>query len=91
MSYSRWSTSVWYTYPSDDGFTICGVKHFTNEELKDIDACIQWLKDHPESEDALGNKENMTFTDEEYEELKGYIEKHKSSRWYTVSKEEKEE
>jgi len=41
MSYSRWSYSIWYTYADvSGGFTVCGEKNFSDEELTDIDACL---------------------------------------------------
>lgn len=57
MAYSRWSTSVWYTFwhvgygeeeTADTAiFTICGVGNFTAKQIRDdISKCIcdvQWL------------------------------------------------
>ena len=49
MSFSRWSTSVWYTYWSSTGatakedqeFAICGVTSFTYKQIsEDIEACL---------------------------------------------------
>lgn len=79
MSYSRWGSSVWYTYwcahggaSADDDkrdeqlFDICTVKMFTYKELKDdIDGCIDKVREIHD-----GKK----VTPEEYKELKGYME-----------------
>ena len=65
MSYSRWSNSVWYTYADmAGGFTVCGEKNFSDEELKDIDKCIQFFRDKNE------------YTEEQLLELKGYMQRY---------------
>ena len=67
MSYSRWSTSCWYTFAHvDGGFMIQDVAHFSDEELKDIDACILKIKSDPKN----------NYTDQEYEELKIYMKRY---------------
>jgi len=64
VSFSRWSNSVWYTYADvNGGFTICGEKNFSDDELKDIDACL-----------AFFNDKNYTKT--ELEELRSYMEEY---------------
>lgn len=49
MSYSRWSTSVWYTFwttysgpnKDDQTFDVCDVAAFTYEQLRrDLDGCV---------------------------------------------------
>lgn len=68
MSYSRWSYSVWYCYADvGGGFTICGEKNFTDEELKDIDKCLSYF-------------DGSDYTKEEIEELRGYMESHVNSK-----------
>ena len=66
LIYSRWSNSVWYTYPNNTGgFTVCGEKSFTSEEMLNIDKCIDYFRSY---------KNNYTET--QLEELKTYMEKH---------------
>ena len=88
MSYSRWSNSTWYTYwhcgeekdrhvMDKQLFDVCGVMMFTYKELaEDLDGCIARLKHHIENHDKEA-RENMfcmdSVTDEELEELKGYM------------------
>jgi hypothetical protein len=70
MSYSRWSNSVWYTYADvHGGFTVCGEKNFSDKELEDIDACLNFFR---------GGDDN--YTEEEIEELRGYMLEYKASR-----------
>jgi hypothetical protein len=87
MSYSRWSTSHWYTYwhagsgfdRDDQYFDVCGVKVFTYGELKeDIKACLAVIK-----------MEDPSATYEEMSELMGYmkefmsdVESHKDINFY---------
>lgn len=73
MSYSRWSTSMWYTYwRSQDKatenrdtaiFAICAEASFTAKQLREnMDECISSL-------------ENLDKVSEvEIEELRGYME-----------------
>lgn len=62
MSFSRWSHSVWYTYSDvNGGFTVCGEKNFSDEELKDLDECLKYFN-------------GKGYTDEELQELRGYME-----------------
>jgi hypothetical protein len=61
VSYSRWSNSCWYTYADvNGGFTICDEINFSDEDLKDIDKCLEFFKD-------------SDYTKEEIEELRGYM------------------
>lgn len=54
MSYSRWSNSVWYTYADvAGGFTVCGEKNFTDEELRDIRKCLGFFKGRGYTESEL--------------------------------------
>lgn len=63
MSYSRWSHSVWYTYADvKGGFTVCDERNFSDEELKDIPACIQWFRDN-----------RPRYTEEQLSELEEYM------------------
>jgi hypothetical protein len=89
MSYSRWLTSSWYTYwacPHKDHeherdaqrFDICGIKSYTYKELKDdLDGCIEDLKaymaEYGPNEEQRYMFVPKTATDEEFEELKGYM------------------
>lgn len=70
MSYSRWSNSTWYTFwcssdaenMEDEIFEVCGVQNFTYHLLiKDINWCLNEIKILTEC------------TDEELEELRGYM------------------
>lgn len=64
MSYSRWSNSVWYTYADvDGGFTICGERNFTDEDLKDIPKCIDFFR----------QRDGNTYTEDELQELEEYM------------------
>lgn len=68
MSYSRWSYSVWYTYADvGGGFTVCGEKNFTDEELKDIPTCLEFFKDRE-------------YSAAEIEELRSYMEAYTGTR-----------
>ena len=72
MAYSRWLTSIWYTYWHVGGghirdtqpFEICAVKMFTYKELNtDIEKCLQEIRELvPEA------------TEEQIQELKGYMQ-----------------
>lgn len=65
MSYSRWSDSVWYTYADvNGGFTVCGHKTFSDQELKDLEKCIQFFRDF------------KVYTETELTELKGYMQEY---------------
>jgi hypothetical protein len=71
VSYSRWSNSIWYTYYAcsysyerdEQAFDVCGARCFYYGELKEnLEGCITEVKKLcPES------------TEEEVQELKGYI------------------
>ena len=76
MSYSRWSTSRWYTfYVANDSherdkqyFDVCMVRCFSFKELmKDLDGCL----------DEVVRKENkgarIKITDKEKYELRSYM------------------
>lgn len=72
MSYSRWSFSKWYTYHSvysgeskeSQVFTICGDINFTYKDLtKDLDRCLSLVK-----------KRNPNYTEEDFQELKEYMQ-----------------
>jgi hypothetical protein len=86
MSYSRWGSSVWYTYwcahggaSADDKrdeqlFDICTVKMFTYKELKDdIDGCIDKVREIVDTANAT-NEGSTQITADEYKELQGYME-----------------
>jgi hypothetical protein len=89
MSYSRWINSFWYTYwacPAEEykdsrdaqRFDICGIKSYTYKELKDdLDGCIEGLKAYMKENGPKQDKKYTfvpeTATDEEFEELKGYM------------------
>jgi len=65
VSYSRWSNSVWYTYADvNGGFTVCGERNFSNEELKDIPKCLEHFK--------------KDYSAAELEELAGYVKRYLS-------------
>jgi hypothetical protein len=73
MAYSRWTTSVWYTYycvtysdkRDDQIFDICSIKSFTYGELKkDINGCLTEIK-----------KLCPEATDKEIDELEGYMKR----------------
>jgi hypothetical protein len=73
MSYSRWSSSIWYTfwsfsspnniYKKDQIFEICdfdGIQ-FTYSEIKeDIDACLEEVKLHYSLEQEIIVNENYS-------------------------------
>ena len=63
MSYSRWSNSVWYTYADvGGGFTVCGERNFSNEELEDIEGCLDFFR-----------KLDPLYSEDEIEELREYM------------------
>jgi hypothetical protein len=71
MSYSRWSTSTWYTFwhacsghvKDEQYFEICAEHTFTYRQLKDdIEACLKKVQ-----------REEKPYTVEEMEELQGYM------------------
>lgn len=71
MSYSRWGSSVWYTYAdAKGGFTICEERNFTDADLKNIPNCIQWFRDKYK---AMGKE---VYTEDELQELAGYMQKY---------------
>ena len=81
MSYSRWSNSVFYCFWSatkserlnDQLFDVCGVKAFTYKELKnDMEGCIDKIKKLTTATNP-GLFVAKSYTDEEYEELRGYM------------------
>lgn len=78
MSYSRWSSSDWYTYwmvgcgykKEDQGFNIVGLSYFTYKQLvKNIDKCLEKTK-------VAAKKQYIPEVYEalDFKELKGYME-----------------
>ncbi len=78
MAYSRWGGSIWYTFncgsdattKEEEVFEICLVAQFTYSQLKEsLDYCLNKAVE-------LENeryKEGYQVTEEEKEELKGYM------------------
>ena len=102
MSYSRWGSSVWYTYwcahggaSADDKrdeqlFDICTVKMFTYKELKDdIDGCIDKVREIVDTANAT-NEGSTQITADEYKEGKTkwdvYAEDIWNRLWPTLKK-----
>jgi hypothetical protein len=77
MSYSRWSSSLWYTYYSvysgrgrnGQVFQVCDIEGFTYEDMKaDIERCLDTCGVREE------DRRGKLVTPEERDELKGYME-----------------
>lgn len=81
MSYSRHSSSTWYTFwAAPEGvqnrdnarFEICPLTSFSAAELRsDIDACLSRVADLVRSEQ--GTLINRPVTPDELQELRGYM------------------
>lgn len=68
MAYSRWTTSVWYTYAdANGGFTVVDEKNFSDEEMKNIDKCLEFFNGSKYSREQIEElREYMEYYAEEY-------------------------
>ena len=82
MSYSRWITSVWYTFwmntydneKNNQIFCICDIHNFTYKELKEnMEKCISTVKETIEGYSGNEEWKNELLCESNIEELKHYM------------------